>query len=143
MTLRRSGCWSCRRLADGAQEISPFSLTLWPIGNILRSIIFSKGRGRMAIGFEGKVAIVTGAGGGLGRAHALALARRGAKVVVNDIGGGGPTVVAWPADLVVEEIQKLGGEALANHCDVTDEAGVLEMVAESIAKWGRVDILIN
>jgi NAD(P)-dependent dehydrogenase (short-subunit alcohol dehydrogenase family) len=97
----------------------------------------------MTIGFEGKVAIVTGAGGGLGRAHALALAQRGAKVVVNDVGAGGAADAAWPADLVVEEIQKLGGEALANHCDVTDEAGVAEMVAETIAKWGRVDILIN
>jgi len=97
----------------------------------------------MAIGFEGKVAIVTGAGGGLGRAHALALAQRGAKVVVNDIGGGEATDAAWPADLVVEEIQSFGGEALANHCDVTDEASVLEMVAETIAKWGRVDVLIN
>jgi len=97
----------------------------------------------MTIGFEGKVAIVTGAGGGLGRAHALALAQRGAKVVVNDIGGGGATDAARPADLVVEEIQKLGGEALANHCDITDEASVLEMVAKTIAKWGRVDILIN
>ena len=97
----------------------------------------------MTIGFEGKVAIVTGAGGGLGRAHALALAQRGAKVVVNDIGAGGPTDAPRPADLVVEEIQKLGGEALANHCDITDEASVLEMVAKTIAKWGRVDILIN
>ena len=97
----------------------------------------------MTIGFEGKVAIVTGAGGGLGRAHALALAQCGAKVVVNDIGGGGATDAARPADLVVEEIQKLGGEALANHCDITDEASVLEMVAKTIAKWGRVDILIN
>ena len=97
----------------------------------------------MTIGFEGKVAIVTGAGGGLGRAHALALAQRGAKVVVNDIGGGGATDAARPANLVVEEIQKLGGEALANHCDITDEASVLEMVAKTIAKWGRVDILIN
>jgi NAD(P)-dependent dehydrogenase (short-subunit alcohol dehydrogenase family) len=97
----------------------------------------------MAIGFEGKVAIVTGAGGGLGRAHALALAQRGAKVVVNDIGGGGSTGAAGPADLVVEEIQKLGGQALANHCDVTDQGSVLEMVEETIAEWGRVDILIN
>jgi NAD(P)-dependent dehydrogenase (short-subunit alcohol dehydrogenase family) len=97
----------------------------------------------MTIGFEGKVAIVTGAGGGLGRAHALALAQRGAKVVVNDIGGGGATNDARPADLVVEEIQKLGGEALANYCDITDEASVLEMVAKTIARWGRVDILIN
>jgi len=97
----------------------------------------------MTIGFEDKVAIVTGAGGGLGRAHALALAQRGAKVVVNDVRAGGSTGAASPADLVVQEIQKLGGEALANQCDVTDEAGVLEMVAETIAKWGRVDILIN
>jgi len=97
----------------------------------------------MTIGFEGKVAIVTGAGGGLGRAHALALAQRGAKVVVNDIGAVGATGAARPADLVVQEIQKLGGQALANHCDITDEASVLEMVAKTIATWGRVDILIN
>jgi len=67
----------------------------------------------MTIGFEGKVAIVTGAGGGLGRAHALALAQRGAKVVVNDVRAGGSTDAASPADLVVQEIQKFGGEALA------------------------------
>jgi len=97
----------------------------------------------MAIGFEGKVAIVTGAGGGLGRAHALALAQRGAKVVVNDISGGGAADAPTPADLVVEEIRKLGGEALANRCDITDEAGVQAMVAEAIATWGRIDILIN
>ena len=97
----------------------------------------------MTIGFEGKVAIVTGAGGGLGRAHALALAQRGAKVVVNDIGAVGATDAVRPADLVVEQIQKLGGQALANHCDITDEASVLEMVAATMAKWGRVDILIN
>jgi len=97
----------------------------------------------MTIGFEGKVAIVTGAGGGLGRAHALALAQRGAKVVVNDIGGGRSTDAVWPADLVVEEIQKFGGEALASSCDITEEASVQDMVAEAIATWGRVDILIN
>jgi len=97
----------------------------------------------MTIGFEGKVAIVTGAGGGLGRAHALALAQRGAKVVVNDIGAGGAAGAPGPADLVVGEILELGGQALANHCDVTDEAGVVGMVEQTIARWGRVDILIN
>jgi NAD(P)-dependent dehydrogenase (short-subunit alcohol dehydrogenase family) len=97
----------------------------------------------MAIGFEGKVAIVTGAGGGLGRAHAVALAQRGAKVVVNDIGAGGSADGPWPADLVVQEIEKLGGEAVADHGDITDEARVAEMVEQTVARWGRVDILIN
>lgn len=97
----------------------------------------------MAISFAGKVAIVTGAGGGLGRAHALALAERGAKVVINDIRGAGSPDALSPAALVVEEIQKLGGEAFANQCDITDEAGVQAMVAETIDRWGRVDILIN
>jgi len=94
--------------------------------------------------FDGRVAIVTGAGGGLGRQHALALARRGAKVVVNDLGsavdgsGGGSEA----AHKVVAEIEALGGEALANGASVADEAGMAAMVAETMAKWGRIDILI-
>lgn len=98
----------------------------------------------MAIRFDNRVAIVTGAGGGLGRAHALALAARGAKVVVNDFGGaldgtgGGET----PAQKVVAEIKAAGGDAIANAASVTDFPAVEKMVAEAWAKWGRVDILV-
>ena len=99
----------------------------------------------MKIDFTGRVAIVTGAGGGLGREHALALAKRGAKVVVNDVGGardgsGGSSSAAMA---VVEEIKALGGEAIANGASVTDFAAVQEMVQEAMTAWGRVDILIN
>lgn len=99
----------------------------------------------MAIDFNGQVAIVTGAGGGLGRAHALALAERGAKVVVNDLGaardGSGGSVSA--SEAVAAEIRAAGGEAVANGASVTDLAAVEAMVAEAIDRWGRVDILIN
>lgn len=99
----------------------------------------------MELDFKGRVAIVTGAGGGLGRQHALALARRGAKVVVNDLGGArdgsGGSLTA--AQSVVEEIRAAGGEAIANGASVTDFDAVQAMVAEAVAKWGRVDILVN
>jgi NAD(P)-dependent dehydrogenase (short-subunit alcohol dehydrogenase family) len=96
------------------------------------------------ISFDGKVAIVTGAGGGLGRQHALELARRGAKVVVNDLGGsmdgsGGSSDAAMK---VVEEIKAAGGEAIANGSSVTDDAGVAHMVQQTMDAWGRIDILI-
>jgi NAD(P)-dependent dehydrogenase (short-subunit alcohol dehydrogenase family) len=100
-----------------------------------------------SLNFKGRVAIVTGAGGGLGRQHALALAARGAKVVVNDLGGardgaaGTGSVTA--AQAVVEEIRAVGGEAIANGASVTDFAAVQAMVGEAMAKWGRVDILVN
>jgi NAD(P)-dependent dehydrogenase (short-subunit alcohol dehydrogenase family) len=99
----------------------------------------------MANRFEDRVAIVTGAGNGLGRAYALELARRGARVVVNDLGGtrdgtGSSTTVA---QAVVDEIKGFGGDAIANGCSVTDEAGVAAMVAQAKDTWGRVDILIN
>jgi NAD(P)-dependent dehydrogenase (short-subunit alcohol dehydrogenase family) len=99
----------------------------------------------MTMSFEGRVAIVTGAGGGLGREHALALAKRGAKVVVNDLGGArdGSGSSATAAEAVVAEIEALGGEALANAASVTDYAAVQAMVAAAMAKWGRVDILVN
>ena len=98
----------------------------------------------MTIGFEGRVAIVTGAGGGLGRAYALELARRGAKVVVNDPGGARDgTGSGSAADQVVAEITAAGGEALANHASVTDLPQLEAMVADAMAKWGRIDILIN
>ena len=99
----------------------------------------------MAIRFDGKVAIVTGAGGGLGREHALALAARGAKVVVNDLGVArdGEGSSASPAQSVVAEIIAAGGEAITNGASVTDPVAVQAMVDEAVAKWGSVDILVN
>ena len=99
----------------------------------------------MAIRFDGKVAIVTGAGGGLGRQHALALAARGARVVVNDLGVArdGEGSSATPAQSVVAEIVAAGGEAIANGASVTDPVAVQAMVDEAVAKWGSVDILVN
>ncbi|MBU1374748.1 MAG: SDR family oxidoreductase [Alphaproteobacteria bacterium] len=96
------------------------------------------------IRFDGKVAIVTGAGGGLGRAHALELAKRGAKVVVNDLGGAmdGSGGHSENALKVVEEIKAAGGEAIANGSSVTDDAGVARMVKDAMDAWGRIDILI-
>ena len=96
------------------------------------------------IRFDGKVAIVTGAGGGLGRQHALELARRGAKVVVNDLGGSmdGSGGSSTAADAVVGEIKAMGGEAIANGSSVTDDAGVAHMVKQTMDTWGRIDVLI-
>ncbi len=99
----------------------------------------------MSIDFKGRVAIVTGAGGGLGKQHALALAVRGAKVVVNDLGGDvrgvGGSVSA--AQAVVDEIRAAGGEAIVNGASVTDFAAVQAMVQQTMDTWGRVDILVN
>lgn len=96
------------------------------------------------IRFDGKVAIVTGAGGGLGRQHALELARRGAKVVVNDLGGSvdGSGGGSEASHKVVEEIKAAGGEAIANGSSVTDDAGVARMVKDAMDAWGRIDILV-
>jgi NAD(P)-dependent dehydrogenase (short-subunit alcohol dehydrogenase family) len=96
------------------------------------------------IRFDGKVAIVTGAGGGLGRQHALELARRGAKVVVNDLGGSvdGSGGSSAAAQAVVAEIKAAGGEAMADGASVTDDAGVANMVKAAMDAWGRIDILI-
>jgi len=92
--------------------------------------------------FDGRVAIVTGAGQGLGRSHALLLASRGAKVVVNDLGGssGGEGKSSESADLVVEEIKKAGGEAVANYDSVEDGDAIVRTAMDA---WGRVDIVIN
>lgn len=94
--------------------------------------------------FDGKVAIVTGAGGGLGRAHALELARRGAKVVVNDLGGSvdGTGGSSAAAEAVVAEIKAMGGEAIADGASVTDDAGMARMAAKTMEAFGRIDILI-
>ena len=98
----------------------------------------------MSISFEKRVAIVTGAGGGLGRAYALELARRGAKVVVNDLGAARDGTGQSDAALqVVEEIVAAGGEAMANGGSVTDYAQMVEMVARAKDRWGGVHILIN
>ncbi|MCP5179326.1 MAG: SDR family oxidoreductase [Pseudomonadales bacterium] len=99
----------------------------------------------MTYSFEGKTAIVTGAGGGLGRCHALELARRGCKVLVNDLGGAmdGTGGSSEAAKKVVEEIKALGGEAIANGGSVSDEQGARSMVQDCMNAWGRVDILIN
>ena len=98
----------------------------------------------MTIRFDGRVAIVTGAGGGLGRAYALELARRGAKLVVNDLGGARDgSGQSDAAARVVEEIRQAGGEAVANGASVTDADQVAAMVAEAKERWGGVHILIN
>jgi NAD(P)-dependent dehydrogenase (short-subunit alcohol dehydrogenase family) len=95
--------------------------------------------------FNDRVAIVTGAGAGLGKQHAMELARRGVKVVVNDFGGArdGTGGSATVAEQVVAEIEAEGGEAMAAGCSVTDMPAVEKMVADAIAKWGHVDILVN
>jgi NAD(P)-dependent dehydrogenase (short-subunit alcohol dehydrogenase family) len=102
----------------------------------------------MALDFKGRVAIVTGAGGGLGRQHALALAARGARVLVNDLGGAVNGEVAagaqaGAAQAVVDEIRDRGGEAMANTASVTDFAAVQAMVKQAVDAWGQVDILVN
>ena len=96
------------------------------------------------IRFDGQVAIVTGAGGGLGRQHALELARRGAKVLVNDLGGSrdGTGGSSAAAEAVVAEIKAMDGEAIANGSSVNDDAGVALMVKQAMDAWGRIDVLI-
>ena len=89
---------------------------------------------------QDRVAIVTGAGGGLGRTHALELARHGARVVVNDLGGAGHGAAARA---VVAEIQNRGGEALMHLGDVTQPDDMEQMAAYALNAWGRIDILIN
>lgn len=95
--------------------------------------------------FTDRVAIVTGAGGGLGREYAIALAKRGVKVVVNDLGGSrdGSGGSATAAEKVVSEIETAGGTAMVNSASVTDREAVFAMVDDVMTKWGRIDILVN
>ena len=98
----------------------------------------------MTISFKDKVAIVTGAGGGLGRAHSLFLAKLGARVVVNDLGGSldGSGGNSHASEKVVAEIVAAGGEAIANGASVSDDAGVAHLVKQTMDKWSRIDVLI-
>ncbi|PCI33137.1 MAG: 3-oxoacyl-ACP reductase [Alphaproteobacteria bacterium] len=102
----------------------------------------------MPYDFTGQVAIITGSGGGLGRAHALAFARRGAMVVINDLGGARDGASAdgsslSPAQKVVQEITDLGGKAIANGGNVTSETDMQAMVEQTLSAFGRIDILVN
>ncbi len=99
----------------------------------------------MTIRFDDQVVMVTGAGNGLGKAHALEFARRGARVVVNDLGGArdGSGASSEAAKAVVDVIESNGGEAIANGANVADYEQVEAMVSEAIDKWGRIDVLVN
>lgn len=95
------------------------------------------------IDFSGRVAVVTGAGGGLGKEYAVFLATHGASVVVNDLGGSvhGMGASSKPADMVVDQIRSLGGNAIADHHNVSTEGE--KIIKTAIDTYGRIDILIN
>lgn len=99
----------------------------------------------MSVRFDGRVAIVTGAGGGLGRSHALLLARHGAKVIVNDLGGtvDGRGGGASAADKVVAEIKAAGGQAASSYDSVSTMEGAQKIINTAVEQFGRVDILVN
>ena len=99
----------------------------------------------MSLDFTGKTVIVTGSGGGLGRSHALEFARRGANVVVNDLGGSvdGSGGSSEAADAVVKTITDNGGKAISNGSSVTDDKGVATMVEQTLSEYGRIDVLVN
>ncbi len=99
----------------------------------------------MSLFCEGRVVIVTGAGRGIGRGHALEFARHGARVVVNDLGGSadGKGVSSSPAEEVVAEIAELGGEAVANHDDVSDWKGGQNLIQTALDRFGGLDVLVN
>src|SRR5215216_5831882 len=102
-------------------------------------------RTRQMASLDGRVAIITGAGRGLGREHALLFAAEGAKVIVNDLGGDpdGTGADASPAQQVVDEIRSAGGEAVANHDDVTDWEGAKRMVDQAVDAFGDLHLLVN
>lgn len=99
----------------------------------------------MADRMKGKVVVVTGAGGGIGRGHALAFASEGAKVVVNDVGAAvtGQGASSKPADMVVEEIKKMGGEAAPNYDSVSVKEGAENIIKTAVDKFGKLDVLVN
>jgi len=99
----------------------------------------------MSLDFTGKTVIVTGSGGGLGRSHALEFARRGANVVVNDLGGSvdGSGGSSEAADAVVKTIIDNGGKAISNGASVTDDTGVANMIEQTLSEFGRIDVLVN
>jgi NAD(P)-dependent dehydrogenase (short-subunit alcohol dehydrogenase family) len=99
----------------------------------------------MANRMKGKVVVITGSGGGIGRGHALAFASEGAKIVVNDVGAAvtGQGASSKPADMVVEEIKKMGGEAVANYDSVSVKEGAENIIKTAVDKFGKLDVLVN